>query len=314
MKILNILLVMFSLATIGASQTGESPRQERAIPGTRVSLVPPAGFISAAQFSGFWQESLGSSIIVTEFPGPFSEVSSGFLNTSDLAKRGMALLNKLDVKVNNETGLLLHLRQNASGTEYLKWLLIFGDEKESVMIAATFPKELEGDLSEKMKASVLTAKWDRERKVAPTEGLNFTFSEKGEIRLAKRIANSLLYTKSGVFPIKAVDDPLFIIGQALSKVDVADKEQFAKSRLSQTATVGNIEIGQVSQVTVDNLSGYEIFAKGSDTESGNSMVVYQMVLYEDQSYYIMQGLVSTKLAQTYLPVFKEMARSFRRKK
>jgi hypothetical protein len=70
----------------------------------------------------------------------------------------------------------------------------------------------------------------------------------------------------------------------------------------------------VSQVTVDNLSGYEIFAKGSDTESGNSLVVYQMVLYEDQSYYIMQGLVSTKLAQTYLPVFKEMARSFRRKK
>jgi hypothetical protein len=104
--------------------------------------------------------------------------------------------------------------------------------------------------------------------VAPTQGLNFTFTEKGEIRLAKRIANSLLYTKSGVFPSKAVEDPLFIIGQALSKLDVTDKEQFAKSRLSQTATVSDIEIEQLSQVTVDNLNGYEILAKGNERESG----------------------------------------------
>ena len=160
----------------------------------------------------------------------------------------------------------------------------------------------------------LTAKWDRQRKVVPTEGLNFTFTEKGEIRLAKRIANSLLYTKSGVFPSKAVDDPLFIIGQALSKLDIENKEQFAKSRLSQMATITDVEIEQLSQVTVDNLSGYEIFAKGNDKESGRSMFVYQMVLYEDQSYYIMQGLVSSKHGQTYLPVFQEIARSFRRKK
>jgi hypothetical protein len=314
MRILIIFPLMFGLAMIGASQTVESPRQDTAIPGTRVSLVPPTGFTPAAQFSGFWQESIGSSIMVTEFSGPLSEVSSGFLNSSELAKRGMALLNKREVNVNNESGLMLHLRQNALGTEYRKWLLIFGDEKESVIIAATFPKELEGNLSERMKASVLTAKWDRERKVPPTEGLNFTLTEKGEIRLAKRIANSLLYTKSGVFPSKTVDDPLFIIGQALSKLDIEDKEQFAKSRLSQTATITDVEIEQFGQVTVDNLSGYEIFAKGNDKESGSSMLVYQMVLYEGQSYYIMQGLVSSKHGQTYLPAFKEMSRSFRRKK
>lgn len=124
----------------------------------------------------------------------------------------------------------------------------------------------------------------------------------------------MLYTKSGVFPSKAVDDPLFIIGQALSKLDIDDKQQFAKSRISQTATVSDIEIEQLSQVTVDNLNGYEIFAKGNDRESGNSMLIYQMVLFEDQSYYIMQGLVSSKQGQMYLSVFKDMARSFRRKK
>jgi len=314
MRILNILLLILSLAIIGTSQSVESPGQETRIPGTRVSLVPPTGFKPAPEFSGFKQESNGSSIIVTEFPGPFSEVSSGFLNPSELAKRGMTLLNKQEINVNSQSGLLLHVKQNAFGTEYRKWLLIFGDAKESVLVVATFPLELEGDLSEKMKASVQTAKWDRGRVIVPTEGLSFTFTEKGEIKLAKRIANSLIYTKSGVFPSPAVDDPLFVIGQALSKVDVADKEQFAKSRLSQTATVSDIQIEQLSQVTVDNLNGYEIVAKGNDRESGNSMLIYQLVLFEDESYYIMQGLVSSKQGPTYLPVFKEMATSFRKKK
>lgn len=45
--------------------------------------------------------------------------------------------------------------------------------------------------------------------------------------------------------------------QPLSKVDGDDKEQVAKSRLSQTATVSDIEIEQLSQVTVDNLNGYD---------------------------------------------------------
>jgi hypothetical protein len=266
------------------------------------------------QFPGYWQESVGSSIIVTEFPAPFSEATAGFSNPSELSKRGMSLLNKQGVIVNEQKGELLKVKQSALGTEYLKWLLIFGDEKESVMIAATFPQELETELSEKMKASVLTAKWYKEKKVSPREGLNFTFDEKGEMRLAKRIANSLLFTKSGTFPSKAVDDPLFIIGQALSKIDVDDKEEFAKSRISQTATVTDIEIENLSRVVLDNLNGYEIIAKGRDVESGQPMVIYQTILFDDQGYYIMQGLVSEKQRQTYLPVFRDMAGSFKRQK
>jgi hypothetical protein len=314
MKIFSILPLMFCLSLIGVSQGVDSTTQVIAVPGTRVSLVPPTGFTPSAQFSGFSAESLASSIIVTEFPGPLSEVSSNLLNPSVLAKTGMALLNKQAVKVNHHEGLLLYVAQTALGTEYRKWLLVLGYENECVIIAAAFPKEHEDDLSERLKASILTAKWDRERMVPPTEGLNFTVTEQGEIRLVKRIANTLLYTKSGVFPSKGVDDPIFVVGQALSKLDVGDKEQFAKSRLSQTGTINNIEIVRLGQVSVDNLPGYEISAKGYDKESGSAMLLYQMVLYEDESYYIMQGLVSSQHGQKYLTVFEQMARSFRRKK
>lgn len=314
MRFLRAFLLIVLLVTSGLSQAKESPNQATPIVGTRVSLKPPAGFTPSSQFSGYWLESLGSSIIVTEFPGPFSEVSSGFSKPAELMKRGMSLLNKQEVKINGQRGVLVQVKQNAFGTEYLKWIVIFGDEKESVLVAATFPKEHENDLSERMRASILSASWDREKNISPTEGLSFTFSEKGELKLAKRIANLLTFTKSGIFPSKAVDDPIFIIGQAISKIEVDDVEGFAKSRIGKTASVTGIEIEQSNTVIIDNLNGYEIVARGKDLDSGQPMVIYQTMLFEGQSYYIMQGLISGKQRQKYLTVFKEMAGSFKRKK
>lgn len=44
------------------------------------------------------------------------------------------------------------------------------------------------------------------------------------------------------------------------------------------------------------------------------MVVYQVMLFEQQTYFLIQGLISNRNRQPYLKVFKEMARTFKRKK
>lgn len=114
------------------------------------------------------------------------------------------------------------------------------------------------------------------------------------------------------------------------KYDGRDEASFvSKLRKSDVSFVAAIDNGQFARrvvchvnalfrglklVTIDNLSGYEILAKGKDTESSTPLTVYLVLLYEDQSYYIMQGLVSVKASETYVPVFKEMARSFKRRK
>lgn len=308
-RVSNILLLTIGLAMIGVSQ---APQPPQAVPGTRVSLAPPTGFSLSAQLAGFFMhDSVAASIVVTEFEGSFAELMSGFTNTAELAKRGMELLNQQEAKAVSQTGCLLYLKQNAMGGEYRKWLFIFGDEKQSVIIDATFPKTLEGDLSEKLKASLLTAKWEKDRKAVPFEP-SFTITAQGELKLTKTIPNALIYTKSGVLPSKSLDEPLFVVAGAISNVDVGDKEQFAKSRLSRTVTISNIEIERLNPVTVDKMTGYEIFAKATDTELLSPMVIYQLVLYEDSSFYLMQGLVSSKHSSTFLPVFEKMAKSFRR--
>lgn len=54
-----------------------------------------------------------------------------------------------------------------------------GNRNETVMVVATFPKQHESELSEKLRASLLTVTWDSEKSVSPTEGMSFTLGEIG---------------------------------------------------------------------------------------------------------------------------------------
>lgn len=131
---------------------------------------------------------------------------------------------------------------------------------------------------------------------------------------AKRVSNLLMFTKGGIFPSKDINDPLFIIGQSISKTAIPDNEKHAKARILQISEITDVEIEQSNKVAIDDLNGYEITAKGKDAKSGQPMLVYQVMLFEEQSYFLMQGLVGRKNRQPNLKIFKEMTRTFKRKK
>ena len=146
MKILRVFLFLSLLAFNGCSYAQKSPKQDAAsVSGTRVKLVPPDGFAPATQFPGYQLESYGSSIMITEIPGPFAETTAGFSNTSELMKKNMSVLDKQEVKLDGQNGILLKVAQKASGTNFLKWLLVLGDEKETAMITATFPNNMKAN-------------------------------------------------------------------------------------------------------------------------------------------------------------------------
>ena len=58
-------------------------------------------------------------------------------------------------------------------------MLCFGNEAESVLVVATYPKESEKDLSDKLRKSILSAKWDDASEVDFFEGLTFRVKESG---------------------------------------------------------------------------------------------------------------------------------------
>lgn len=128
------------------------------VPGTQVSIDAPEGFQKTNRFPGYIHEEAGASIMVTEIPGPYSQVTKKF-NERDLGAKGMKLIEKKPVNIQEHDGLLLNVAQSAHGREFMKWLLVFGSEQKTILVTAAFPRETANELSEKIKSSLLSVEW-----------------------------------------------------------------------------------------------------------------------------------------------------------
>jgi len=97
-------------------------------------------------------------------------------------------------------------------------------------------------------------------------------------------------------------------------VSIADKRKYAERRLRETAHTKIISVKSTGPITIDGLDGYETLAEAQDVKSGTPLVLYQVILFDEDSYILLQGLVGADLREEYLPEFKAMARSLRRHK
>ena len=113
-------------------------------------------------------------------------------------------------------------------------------------------------------------------------------------------------------PLKSKDDTLFIAAPSMSKVPAGDKLKLAEQRLFQTALTKIKSVTSSSEVTIDELQGYELVADAVHSDTGSPLILYQVMLFESGSYILIQGRVGAHLGSEFLPSFKGMAKSLRR--
>lgn len=276
-----------------------------------VKLVQPQGFDDAENFHGFQQSSTQSSIMVLKIPGPFSETTRGF-TAAQLQTRGITLRSQEPVSIDGYSGILLNVTQTAYGTEFAKWILVFGDADATRMVTATFPQSRAATLASPLKATVLSTRIDDTLTLTAEADTTFACLTSAKLKLTSRMGKALLYTQDGTIPAKSPVAPLFIAAPSLAPVPPPNQRQFAVQRLFQTEHTKISSATDKREITIDGLNGYEILAEGEDFDSGTPLRIYQVILYDDKSYILMQGIVGATIADQYLPEFKSMARSLTR--
>jgi len=282
-------------------------------PDAGITLIPPPDFEPAALFDGFQQESSQSSIMVLSLPAPTAEMLKAFGDREALAQKGMTLISQETVNISGQPGQLVQLQQDAHGLTFSKWILIFGEENQTKIINASFPQELAPDLSAPIKASLLSAQVDDSLVAAsPEEASDFSITPIDGMALALEISGTLLYSQDGELNSEDPAAPLFIVSPSFSDVLALDPGQFARDRLQQTEQVEAIKILSEAPITIDDLKGYEITATAQDLKTGTPLLIHQTILFAEDRYYIMQGLVGEQSGGPYLADFKTMAESFQR--
>lgn len=282
------------------------------VPGTKVTMDPPAGFVPSARFPGFENAQQAASIVVSELPGPASAMQKG-MTAETLATRGVTLLHRETVKVDGQDAVLLQGTQSASGATFSKWMLIAGDAKKTIMIVAAFPESAGGELSLKMRRALVSASWSgAPRAVNPFEGLMYRVEATRKLRLAGRTAGMLVFSETGSIEPSGASDAILVVGNSISEVKIEDVESFARARATKTERTGPLKNIQGRAVTADGLPGYELVADTKDLKTGKNLSMYQFVVADDATYYLAQGFVSAKRAELMLPEFRKVTGSFRR--
>lgn len=283
------------------------------VPGTDVSLQPPPGFSPSESYPGFQSAEQKASIMVTQMPAPVAEVMKA-MNKEALATRGMTLLSSSAETVAGREALLLHVSQVAGGAEFLKWMLVTGNPKTSVMVVGTFPKGSKEEVGAAIRKSVLTALLGATEAAAsdPFEGLLFRITPTQGLKIANRVSNMLILTETGKSGTLAPDEPVYIVGSSISPSVIGDLKAFSEARARKTEQIQNLENLSGREIQLGGLAAYELQADAKDVKSGIPIRLYQVIAQSDAGgYFIVQGLVGMDRAAAMLPEFRRVTESFR---
>ena len=301
--------IFASVALAGLLVT--APASAERVPGTSVTLEPPAGFAPAKDFAGFKQGATASSIVVTELAGPASEVTAA-MTADGLSTQGMRLLASSETTVGSRSGLLLHVAEFKSGIEFEKWMLALGERNRTLLVVGTFPKELGDSLREPIRSALLSVRWSPRIEAPRTQGLPFAVSETAELKISQRVSSRLLLTKQGAKVTLDPADPLIVVGTAFNDIAITDVENFARDRVQRTSEISGVSGIEGESLRVDGLAAYELRADARDQKTGAPLRVYQLLVADGTRYFLAQGRVGAAQGDRFLPQFRQVGRSLRR--
>jgi hypothetical protein len=73
-----------------------------------------------------------------------------------------------------------------------------------------------------------------------------------------------------------------------------------------------VNIEYTKEITVDGVSGYEIYANGKSKKTGEKEKVYQVILFSDKLYYIFFGTTNDETDKS-IEEIKKAVMTFKRK-
>lgn len=307
-----ILICVVSISTFAQKKeiSNKLTQDHIFVGGTKVAMIPPQNFAKATAFSGFQQTETNASIMISELPAPYSALIKNF-TAENLKSRGMNLLNIEEIAFQEQPALIYKVKQTAQGLVFVKYILVFGDEKGVVMLNGIFP-ESEVNLEESIKKSLYSSIYQKDKSINPVEDAPFQIDLKdSNLKFANAISGMLLFTSDGFVPVKSMDKAFFSVGQAISNVLITDRKQFVIDRLKTLPDGNRIKIERTEEVNIDGMQGYTISAWGED-DKGKKELVHQTILFVDNTYYIMVGLASNDF-EKYAERFKNVSQTFKRK-
>lgn len=306
-------LAAFGLLFVVASVCSRAFAQELVrVPGTTVSLAPPAGFVLSRTFAGLENAQTGSSITIAEFSAEaYAELAPLFASLEAAREawgaRGISVDSLSELSIGERRVPLLTGTQPAGRSTFKKYIAVLTGEK-TVLVTLNIanPQELPSDKAEQLVRSI---RLDRAATIAEQiVELPFTFSAAApfKTRGSPGLATALLTIADGPDPSGL--SPIVVIARAVSPVES-----------SRTAELGALLLRTLEgfERTRARAEARVPFAGGSGhyaTATVGDITVKQWLVIPEDGYYLrVVARGETAALEQVLPAVEEIVESVRTK-
>ncbi|MDJ0896823.1 MAG: hypothetical protein QNJ92_16895 [Alphaproteobacteria bacterium] len=304
-----------ALATLAVSLlTGSAHAADPTFPpGSKIGMVPPAGFVVSPDFAGFMDQDAGASIVITEMPGDaFNEISSG-LGKEQFAAQGMTLLGACTEANPSVEHVCLRLSQEGHGIRFLKWTLIAKLGDVTGLIAVNIPEQVVAGghhSAAAIEAALSTVTYTAQVATKPIDTLPFTIEE-GELLPF----HSTLQGRAAAYG-RPTDQggphASLVVAAAFNASPVARSIDHSRAAFKQIAAVMNAQITDEGTASVGPLSGHLLEGTGRDDESGTELYLFQAILVDaDDMSYALIGIAPVTEKEVYRAEFLRLMQTLK---
>lgn len=124
---------------------------------TEVSLNPPEGFQAAAEGWGYDSADGTAVIRLQHIPEPLAKAGQAF-GVPALEAEGATLQSFEQVELDGRQATLICVLQRLAGVTSERWVLVFGDTRETVVVNAVYPRKQAAALREPVRAALLSTR------------------------------------------------------------------------------------------------------------------------------------------------------------
>ena len=280
------------------------------IPGTDITLSPPANFITATSFVGFQQIETFSTIKIAQLEQPYAEALLE-ANQQRADTSGAPVPDSLSLRVGTREAQLFALTTKISGETFNQWLLIIGDAHRSISITATYPDWAAATMSDPLRESLLSAQWLRSAQQQLFYDLPFVVSETADLKFTKRTANMLILADAPPTGSVQTTTPAMVIGHLTSDTPIIDIKAFSHAQLAKLKTIELVDLVNEGEVKVDGIRAYKITATARSVATGDILSFGQILAFQEYRYLLIHQSVREAAFGAYEAQFAEVVASLR---
>jgi hypothetical protein len=279
------------------------------VPGGRIGLEPPNGFVPSNRFGGFEHPRSGATIVLTELPRDAWGKMRGSMTDTALKAQNITVEKRETVTVDGSDALLLHGKQEASGLMADKWILVVGYPTVTGLVTYQV-SEMAVDPSppEDIRKALLSTVFRPPVSIAEqVSDLPFTIGALDGFRVERVLpGNTAIIIEDGARGGSG-PQPMFVASAAADGAPPAAlRDEFARQAIAGFGLVSDVTVEASKPVELDGDPGSELTAQAIDRRTGEQVALVQWMRFRDEGYLRYLGIAPIAERERLLARYRQV--------